>query len=49
MKLNILITFLAIVGLTTQEEAEGERRLRKLRERSENSKGIMAFTAEDFK
>jgi hypothetical protein len=44
-----LILLLALLAFSHSEEGAGEKRLRKLRERQELSKGIMSFTNEDFK
>ena len=51
MRFGYCLTILAIITTlaASQEEGEGERRLRKLRELEAASKGIISFTTEDFK
>lgn len=45
----LVIVALSVALAVSQEEGEGERRLRKLRQMEETSGGIITFNSEDYK
>ena len=47
MKLGYCLAFMAIVATLSraQEEGEGERRLKKLKQMADSSKGIISFSS----
>ena len=51
MKVGYCVMILATILACTacQEEGEGERRLRRLRQMADESKGIITFSSEDYK